>query len=641
MSRRRAEDRWVKENQARLTARFERLHRKLAVVLGEPEPACTRSSAELAAPPALGELVRLFGLDPFGEELLVLLAAIELDGRVAGQVAALNGTPDAYLATPAAVFRALEGAHWTALGPGAPLRRWCLVDLEGAGRFTARTIRLEERVLHYLLGAPALEARLEPYLRPVAAPPHPRPSAAAEAALEAALEAPSFALVTGRDPAAARRALAAAAHAARRQAVRLDLAELPQAMGERSLFARLLVRETRLAALLPIVELTAADEAQLERLGTLLERLEAPVAVLAREPVTIPGVETVRVEVPGLAAPQRATLLRGALAGRVADGAVEIAAAQFDVPEAALRQAAAGAARAEPGRAAGEALWRALREQARPPLAELAERVEVRAGWDDLVLPDERLAILRQIADQVRHRLRVYDVWGFRNRLQARGLGITALFSGPSGTGKTLAAEVLAGALDLDLYRIDLSAVVSKYIGETEKNLKRIFDAAEAGGAVLLFDEADALFGKRSEVKDSHDRYANIEVGYLLQRMESYGGLAVLTTNMKQNMDAAFLRRLRFVVDFPFPGTVERTAMWDRAFPDAVPREGLEPRRLAQMNLTGGNIRNVALNAAFLAAADGGVVRPAHLLQAARSEYAKLEKPLTEGELRGWVEARR
>ena len=265
----------------------------------------------------------------------------------------------------------------------------------------------------------------------------------------------------------------------------------------------------------------------------------------------------------------------------------------------------------------------------------------MRAGWDDLVLPDERLAILRQIADQVRHRLRVYDVWGFRNRLQARGLGITALFSGPSGTGKTLAAEVLAGALDLDLYRIDLSAVVSKYIGETEKNLKRIFDAAEAGGAVLLFDEADALFGKRSEVKDSHDRYANIEVGYLLQRMESYGGLAVLTTNMKQNMDAAFLRRLRFVVDFPFPGTVERTAMWDRAFPDAVPREGLEPRRLAQMNLTGGNIRNVALNAAFLAAADGGVVRPAHLLQAARSEYAKLEKPLTEGELRGWVEARR
>jgi SpoVK/Ycf46/Vps4 family AAA+-type ATPase len=153
---------------------------------------------------------------------------------------------------------------------------------------------------------------------------------------------------------------------------------------------------------------------------------------------------------------------------------------------------------------------------------------------------------------------------------------------------------------------------------------------------VLLFDEADALFGKRSEVKDSHDRYANIEVGYLLQRMERYGGLAILTTNMKQNLDQAFLRRIRFVVDFPFPGLDERAAIWGRMLPEPLPREGLDPRRLAQMNLPGGAIRNVALNAAFLAAADGGVVRPAHVLAAARSEYAKLEKPLTEAELRGW-----
>jgi SpoVK/Ycf46/Vps4 family AAA+-type ATPase len=156
---------------------------------------------------------------------------------------------------------------------------------------------------------------------------------------------------------------------------------------------------------------------------------------------------------------------------------------------------------------------------------------------------------------------------------------------------------------------------------------------------VLLFDEADALFGERSEVKDSHDRYANIEVGYLLQRMESYGGLAILTTNMKQNLDQAFLRRLRFVVDFPFPGLAERAAIWARMLPEKLPREGLDPGKLAQMNLPGGGIRNVALNAAFLAADDGAVVRPAHILAAARSEYAKLEKPLTEAELRGWGEA--
>jgi SpoVK/Ycf46/Vps4 family AAA+-type ATPase len=283
------------------------------------------------------------------------------------------------------------------------------------------------------------------------------------------------------------------------------------------------------------------------------------------------------------------------------------------------------------------ALWEAAREEARLRLDGLAERIETRAGWDDLILPPPRKALLREIEAQLGQRLRVYDGWGFRERLSERGLGITALFAGPSGVGKTLAGEVIAHALSLDLHRIDLSAVVSKYIGETEKNLRRVFDAAEASGAVLLLDEADALLGKRSEVKDSHDRYANIEVSYLLQRMESYSGLAILTTNMKQNIDTAFLRRIRFVVDFPFPGIEERAAIWARVFPRRLPQEGLEPKRLAQMNLAGGAIRNVALNAAFLAAADGRVVRPAHVLAAARSEYAKLEKPLTEGEMRGWA----
>src|SRR4029077_2109583 len=163
----------------------------------------------------------------------------------------------------------------------------------------------------------------------------------------------------------------------------------------------------------------------------------------------------------------------------------------------------------------------------------------------------------------------------------------------------TMAAEVLANRLRLDLYRIDLSQVVSKYIGETEKNLRRVFDGAEEGGAVLLFDEADALFGKRSEVKDSHDRYANIEVSYLLQRMESYRGLAILTTNMKQALDPAFLRRLRFVVQFPFPDTAERARIWERVFPVATPTENLELRKLARLNVAGGNIRNIALHGAF------------------------------------------
>jgi SpoVK/Ycf46/Vps4 family AAA+-type ATPase len=303
--------------------------------------------------------------------------------------------------------------------------------------------------------------------------------------------------------------------------------------------------------------------------------------------------------------------------------------------QAASAEASARAAGAREDDFAG-IVWDACRSQARPGLEGLAQRIEPAAVWDDLVLPSLQLLTLREILAHVRQRFRVYETWGFAAK-GLRGLGIGAIFSGASGTGKTMAAEVLAGELRLDLYRIDLSQVVSKYIGETEKNLRRVFDAAEEGGAVLLFDEADALFGKRSEVKDSHDRYANIEVSYLLQRMESYRGLAILTTNMKKALDVAFLRRIRFVVQFPFPDAKQRAEIWQRIFPPATPTEGLEASKLAQLNVAGGSIRNIALNAAFLAADSGEPVRMEHLLSAAHSECAKLEKPLTDAEVGGWV----
>ena len=218
------------------------------------------------------------------------------------------------------------------------------------------------------------------------------------------------------------------------------------------------------------------------------------------------------------------------------------------------------------------------------------------------------------------------------------GLTTGAAAAAPAtGNEFTLAAEVIAGDLELDLYRIDLSGVISKYIGETEKNLKAVFDAAEASGAVLFFDEADALFGKRSEVKDSHDRYANIEVSYLLQRMEAYRGLAVLTTNMKEAIDGAFLRRLRFVVQFPFPDAAQRAEIWRRIFPAATPTDGLDADALARLSVAGGGIRSIALNAAFLAGDADEPVRMAHLARAARTEYAKLEKPLIDAELGAWA----
>jgi SpoVK/Ycf46/Vps4 family AAA+-type ATPase len=281
-------------------------------------------------------------------------------------------------------------------------------------------------------------------------------------------------------------------------------------------------------------------------------------------------------------------------------------------------------------------LWDACRSQARPGLDDLGQRIDLRADWNDLVLPEAQQQLLREIAAHVRQRTIVYETWGF-SAGSARGLGISALFAGASGTGKTLAAEVLAHELRLDLYRIDLSSVVSKYIGETEKNLRRVFDAAEEGGAILLFDEADALFGKRSEIKDSHDRYANIEVSYLLQRMEAYRGLAVLTTNLKSSLDTAFLRRIRFIVHFPFPDTAQRAEIWRRTLPQRLPTEGLDMNKLARLNVAGGNIRNIALNAAFLAADAHEPVRMIHMLRAASVEYAKLEKPLTEAEIGGWV----
>ena len=217
------------------------------------------------------------------------------------------------------------------------------------------------------------------------------------------------------------------------------------------------------------------------------------------------------------------------------------------------------------------------------------------------------------------------------------GLGITALFAGPSGTGKSLAAEVIARELNLDVIRVDLSQTVSKYIGETEKNIARVCEAAEQSGAVLLFDEADALFGKRSDVKDAHDRHANIEVSYLLQRMEVYRGLAVLTTNLADNIDQAFLRRLRFVVQFPLPEAAEREAIWRRMFPKEVPLHGVDFPRLGKLQVAGGNIRNIAVTAMFLAAEQGTGVTMPLLLEGTRVEYAKLERTLREAEIEGWV----
>lgn len=279
-------------------------------------------------------------------------------------------------------------------------------------------------------------------------------------------------------------------------------------------------------------------------------------------------------------------------------------------------------------------LFASARAQSGHDLTALARKIEPQYTWNDIILPDDHQTQLRAICNQTKYRNLVHEEWGFDRKLSL-GKGLNVLFYGPPGTGKTMAAEVIARELQLDLYKIELSQIVSKYIGKTEKNLNRIFTAAANYNAILLFDEADALFGKRSEVRDAHDRYANIEIGYLLQKMEEYEGLAILTTNLRSNMDDAFVRRLRFIIEFPFPNEKQRRQIWEKVWPDTTPcSSDINLDFLARrFEIPGAHIRNIALAAAFLAADDGRVINMAHLLQAIRREYQKLGRILIEEDI--------
>ena len=283
-------------------------------------------------------------------------------------------------------------------------------------------------------------------------------------------------------------------------------------------------------------------------------------------------------------------------------------------------------------------LYAASRLQSNRKLATLAQKIKSNFHWDDIVLPRDRIQQLREICNQVKYRSLVYDKWGFNQKLSL-GKGLNVLFSGPSGTGKTMAAEIMGNELNVDLYKIDLSSVISKYIGETEKNLARIFAEADTSNAILFFDEADALFGKRSEIRDSHDRYANIEISYLLQKMEEYQGVVILATNFRKNMDQAFVRRMHFSVEFPFPSEKDRLRIWEQIWPEDTPcSPALDLRFVArQFEITGGNIRNIALASAFLAATDNeNMVQMTHIMHATKREYQKMGKVVSDKDFEGY-----
>ena len=634
---------WAETNHNYLVAEFSRLKTQLGLKISNSQtPVAQLFQDELETPeltPAIVRLVELFGLSPFESDLLLLCAGVEMDSELAARCAEGQSTAQRPYVTFGLAMASLASPHWSAFTPSRPLRRFRLVDVTNNVGLTASPVRIDERILHYLAGINQVDPALEPLLTAI-----PFPQLIAEehqsiAHASAHVLADYFRYrpvihLCGNDPLGQEDIAALASHYAGHHAFSLRAEDLPTAAPEVERLVMLLERESLLLPAAFIIQCgTSGFTAPVRHVA---EKLPVPVFLGTHEPVRLQrSFVQFDVNKPGPADQRK---LWQKILGETMpqdSSAFDDLSQHFRLSARTIFSTAALAAAAK-GDETSRTLWDTCRSLSRPKLEDLAQRIISYAGWEDLVLPDLQMQTLRQLAAQVWQRMKVYETWGFSSKGH-RGLGISALFCGDSGTGKTLAAEVLAHELGLDLYRIDLASVVSKYIGETEKNLKRIFDAADEGGVLLLFDEADALFGKRGEVKDSHDRYANIEVGYLLQRMESYQGLAILTTNLKSSLDQAFQRRLRFTVTFPFPDSAQREAIWSRAFPAATPTRGLNLKRLSQLNMAGGNIRNIALNAAFLAANAGTAVEMAHLVAAARLEAHKIERPLAEAEIRGWA----
>ena len=612
-------------------------------------------AGSMQVPPALEVLCETFRLSRFERNILLLCAGVELDGEFARRSADALGQRHPIAPTYSLALAALPDAHWSALAPGSPLRRWRLVEIKPGDSLTTSPLQIDERILHYVAGISYLDPRLESLLEPLAPGGDLVPSyhGVAErigelwsnASVDLALPVVQL---HGQDPEAKHLIVTTACKALGFTAYRFDSALLPASPAELDALSRLWAREAALIAGVLVIDchdVDAGDAARRSAIKHFFETTSGALVAATRTREFDLRRSSLALDVPPLTRGEQLAVWRSLLNSgrRTVNGECFALVSQFNLGATAI-QAAAREVLARPASLGDRStpdelatdLWAACCARARPALGNLAQRIEPRARWDDLVLPASKVEILHQVAMQVRHRYTVYDEWGFAAK-SARGLGISALFWGHSGTGKTMAAEVLANELSLDLFRIDLSSVVSKYIGETEKNLRQIFDAAEAGGAILLFDEADALFGKRSEVKDSHDRYANFEVSYLLQRMEEYRGLAILTTNVKTALDPAFQRRIRFIVQFPFPDAAHRAEIWRRSFPSGAPIEDLDVIKLARLNIAGGHIRNIALNAAFRAADERASVQMRHLLSAARSEYAKMEKPLTDAETREWM----
>jgi ATPase family associated with various cellular activities (AAA) len=669
---------WYKENHNYLLAALDRLSDILKIYIANLESDSSANtshlnearfclkdiSVEMSTPSALEQICQRFKLSDFETNIILFCVGIELDAAFSDLCAEAHGVNHQCYPTFGLALRALPNPYWNALAPDSPLRHWELIRFSSGNTFTNINLHIDERILHYLVGVQTTDPLLVgltdlPQNAKQLILSHQNLADRIKALWElgSSQDIPPIIQLCSPEIEDKINIAQAVCHSFDRRLSLLSGDRIPLNPKDLNSFIRRLDRECILehrALLLNCDDMDLSDPEQRAALNQLIEEFTGFTIMTTRTPLQGLKRQMIRFDVPK-PEPQEQFItwhtsvaeLKAQLNGQgtlIPDSEqlsqdLQELTSQFYLSTSTIRSActaAMGQLTTQSAPSFKQALWESCRIQARPSLDELAERIESKLSWDDLVLPPLQKGILEEISAHVRQKAKVYETWGFaaKNR---RGLGITALFSGPSGTGKTLAAGVLANELNLDLYKIELSSVVSKYIGETEKNLQKIFDAAESGGTILLFDEADSIFGKRSEVSDSKDRNANLEVSYLLQRMESYSGLAILTTNLQSNLDDAFMRRLRFVTQFSFPDATHRAKIWQRIFPPKTPTQELDFEKLAHLNTAGGNIRIIALNAAFMAADAGEAVQMKHILKATQTEYEKLGKSLTSVEVAGWV----
>jgi AAA+ superfamily predicted ATPase len=634
--------------------------------------AAQAASSTLRSP--LARVQQLFALAPFECDVLLLALAPEIDTRFERLYAYIQD--DVTRKRPAIdlALRLLcptpadRLAARVCFAAGAPLLRHGLISLFEDGQRHAtllgRFIRLDERIAAELIGSPILDPQLVPYTS-IATPRRSLDSLVLAPELAPRLRkiihdgAHGLTIALHGSYGSGRRAVAEALCAANNRSlltVDFDQAITPEHAPAPAELVRRVLREATLrdaAVLWAGAERVLHEDTLQQWRSALLAALDdhAGWNFLALErPWEARGLlrSFLRIELRAPSFSEREQLWRKRLNGdSPGDSALQTIASTFRLSGGQIRDAAAmarslahwRAGDARPTQIEAADLFLACRAQSSGKLESLAHKIGTTYRWDDIVLPAEQVAMLREICIQVRQRRTVLETWGFDRHL-AMGKGVNVLFAGQSGTGKTMAAEIIAAELGMELFKVDLSTLVSKYIGETEKNLDRIFTAAREANAILFFDEADSIFGKRSEVKDAHDRYANIEVGYLLQKMEEYDGVVILATNLRKNLDDAFVRRLHVAIDFPFPEELDRARIWQKVFPASAPlAPDVDLALLArQFKLAGGNIRNIALLAAYLAAEEGQTIAMTHVVRAVRREYQKLGKLVTKGEFGPYLE---